>query len=148
MQKRDNYTQNAFTLAEVLITLGIIGVVAAMTIPILMTNIAGAKYRSQFKKTLSNLNQGIRTAQADYDLNFSDLTSNNCTENGGNLASEPSICAFFNSVMKGAWYQRTWSGSFTEVKKYRGNVPTDSDDLECFSSCGSIWQFNDGSTLY
>ena len=27
-----------FTLAEVLITLGIIGIVAAMTIPVLMTN--------------------------------------------------------------------------------------------------------------
>ena len=31
-----NYKKNAFTLAEVLITLGIIGVVAAMTIPSLI----------------------------------------------------------------------------------------------------------------
>lgn len=42
-----------FTLAEVLITLGIIGVVAAMTIPTLIANTNGAKYRSQYKKTLS-----------------------------------------------------------------------------------------------
>lgn len=34
-----NNNKKAFTLAEVLITLGIIGVVAAMTIPTLMTNI-------------------------------------------------------------------------------------------------------------
>ena len=34
-----------FTLAEVLITLGIIGVVAAMTIPTLIANTNGAKYR-------------------------------------------------------------------------------------------------------
>ncbi len=35
-----------FTLAEVLITLGIIGVVAAMTIPTLLANINGQKYRN------------------------------------------------------------------------------------------------------
>ncbi len=37
----------AFTLAEVLITLGIIGVVAAMTIPTLIANIKGARIRTQ-----------------------------------------------------------------------------------------------------
>ena len=35
----------AFTLAEVLITLGIIGVVAAMTIPVLMTTFAKIKLK-------------------------------------------------------------------------------------------------------
>ena len=45
----------AFTLAEVLITLGIIGVVAAMTIPTLMTNIKSTQYLAQFKKSLSKI---------------------------------------------------------------------------------------------
>ncbi len=36
---KEKITQNAFTLSEVLITLGIIGVVAAITLPILITNI-------------------------------------------------------------------------------------------------------------
>ena len=44
-----------FTLAEVLITLGIIGVVAAMTIPTLIANTNSAKFRSQFKKSLSTI---------------------------------------------------------------------------------------------
>ena len=35
----DNFKNNAFTLAEVLITLGIIGVVAALTMSILVSNI-------------------------------------------------------------------------------------------------------------
>ncbi len=39
-----------FTLAEVLITLGIIGVVAAMTIPALMNNVRATKLKSQFNK--------------------------------------------------------------------------------------------------
>ena len=48
---RDGLKFAAFTLAEVLITLGIIGVVAAMTIPNLMANVNGHKFRSQFKKS-------------------------------------------------------------------------------------------------
>ncbi|MBQ8460560.1 type II secretion system protein [bacterium] len=62
----------AFTLAEVLITLGVIGVVAAMTIPTLIANINGQRYRSQFKKSISTLNQAVRMNQANYDTNFAD----------------------------------------------------------------------------
>jgi len=45
----------AFTLAEVLITLGIIGVVAALTLPSLITNIRYKGYAEKFKKTYSVL---------------------------------------------------------------------------------------------
>lgn len=38
--------KNGFTLAEVLITLGIIGVVAAMTIPTLIANTRAAQLKS------------------------------------------------------------------------------------------------------
>ena len=41
-----------FTLAEVLITLGIIGVVAAMTIPTLIQNTNSVKFATQFKKDI------------------------------------------------------------------------------------------------
>lgn len=47
----------AFTLAEVLITLGIIGVVAAITIPALLGNIQDAQLRSAWKKNYSVLAQ-------------------------------------------------------------------------------------------
>lgn len=46
--------KKAFTLAEVLITLGIIGVVAAMTIPVLLVNTTSQKYRSKLKKNYFN----------------------------------------------------------------------------------------------
>ena len=46
-------TFSAFTLAEVLITLGIIGVVAAMTMPTLMNQTQGAQYKTAYKKALS-----------------------------------------------------------------------------------------------
>lgn len=47
------YKKNAFTLAEVLITLGIIGVVAAMTIPTLMMNYQKQVWESKLKKVYS-----------------------------------------------------------------------------------------------
>ena len=41
---------NGFTLAEVLITLGIIGVVVAMTIPTLISKYKHKEYETRFKK--------------------------------------------------------------------------------------------------
>lgn len=61
-----------FTLAEVLITLGIIGVVAAMTIPTLMNNIGSAEIKSKLKKEHSILSQATMSV---------------ASENGGSLQS-------------------------------------------------------------
>lgn len=61
-----------FTLAEVLITLGIIGVVAAMTIPNLNNHLRGKKLQSQFMKTYSELNQAARNFYAQTDMPFRD----------------------------------------------------------------------------
>ena len=57
--------QSAFTLAEVLITLGIIGVVAAMTIPTLMTNIKAQKMRTAFLKQYSVIQQVFKQMESD-----------------------------------------------------------------------------------
>lgn len=52
----------AFTLAEVLITLGVIGVVAAMTMPTLIKSYNEKVTVSKVKKTYSILNQAIQLA--------------------------------------------------------------------------------------
>ena len=49
-----------FALAEVLVTLGIIGVVAAITIPGLINNSKAARLRSQFLKSYSTVQQVFR----------------------------------------------------------------------------------------
>lgn len=49
-----------FTLAEVLITLGVIGVVAAITIPTLIANYQKKVLENQFKSTISILSQGFK----------------------------------------------------------------------------------------
>ena len=58
----------AFTLAEVLITLGIIGVVAAITIPGLMSKYYEIQTVSRLKETYSILNQAIRLASEEEGL--------------------------------------------------------------------------------
>ncbi len=59
----------AFTLAEVLITLGIIGVVAAITIPILSTKVQVKVLENQFKKADAMFQQALKTTfqEAGYD---------------------------------------------------------------------------------
>lgn len=54
-----------FTLAEVLITLGIIGIVAALTMPGLITKCKEMQYRVTYKKVYSSLNQAMKYAQED-----------------------------------------------------------------------------------
>ena len=99
-----------FTLAEVLITLGIIGVVAAMTIPTLIANTNSAKFRSQFKKTLSTMNQAALMGQAQYDMNYADATVSCATTVNERKAAahEPdtdaTICAILNGTLSGKQY--------------------------------------------
>ena len=57
-----NNSQRAFSLAEVLITLGIIGVVAALSIPTLMNNINDAQYKTAYKKAFSVAGQALTSA--------------------------------------------------------------------------------------
>ena len=56
----DNIRRVAFTLAEVLITLGIIGVVAAMTIPTLVANFRKAKVETDLKTSYSILQNLVK----------------------------------------------------------------------------------------
>lgn len=57
--------KKGFTLAEVLITLGIIGVVASITIPVLMNNIQDAQFKTAYKKAYSVANQALQKATSE-----------------------------------------------------------------------------------
>ena len=71
--------RNAFTLAEVLITLGIIGVVAAMTLPTLINSTQAAQFRSQMKKVYTVVGQAMTVTSAldDYDAGQAIVTTYN-----------------------------------------------------------------------
>ena len=74
-----------FTLAEVLITLGIIGVVAAMTIPTLIANTSSTQFKTAYKKTLSTLNQAALMNIALNDYDFSSLVKEPDGKRGANV---------------------------------------------------------------
>ena len=57
--------QFAFTLAEVLITLGIIGIVAAMIMPAIVSKYRKKTVETSLKKTYSTLTQLVRRSEAD-----------------------------------------------------------------------------------
>ncbi len=58
--------KRGFTLAEVLITLAIIGVVAALTIPAVVRNYQKTQTVTQLKKAYSGLNQAMAKAVVEY----------------------------------------------------------------------------------
>ena len=72
--------KNGFTLAEVLITLAIIGVVATLTLPALMTNTQEQQSRTALKKGINTLTEAAQMNQAidgfDY-ATFSTTSTNN-----------------------------------------------------------------------
>jgi type II secretory pathway pseudopilin PulG len=63
-----NHGKVAFTLAEVLITLGIIGVVAAMTLPTLMQNYQKHVIQNQLKKNYAILQNWVEQAETREEL--------------------------------------------------------------------------------
>lgn len=111
-----------FTLAEVLITLGIIGVVAAMTIPTLMNQTNQAEFKTGFKKVVSTLNQAISMNVALDNTDFSLLATGTSGESG-------SVFNMFTSRMN---VIKTTTGADTGSAATAGNY--------------SLY-FNDGMTL-
>ena len=93
--------KSGFTLAEVLITLAIIGVVASMTLPSLNTNIGAARNRAALKKALSTLNGAVRMNEANNGWNFSALTANDELCDAGKLASSKAVTAENSLTMCG-----------------------------------------------
>lgn len=109
MKQQEKYKQFGFTLAEVLITLGIIGVVAAMTIPTLIANTRGAQYKAKYKKAISSIDQSVRLNKANYGWDFAEVEEP-CS--GDDFTTHTpdnkmSVCAIFNGNLTGikGWYR-------------------------------------------
>lgn len=115
-----------FTLAEVLITLGIIGVVAAMTMPTLMNSTQGAQYKAAYKKALSALGQAVTLNVALEDFNFADATTT------GDYAMSKIITSRMNVV-------KTEDGGGLGY-----DVNTDTSSVTSSSDTNYSFYFNDG----
>lgn len=112
--------KRGFTLAEVLITLGIIGVVAAMTIPTLISKIGKRQLESQIKASYATIAQTMRSAEADgVDFDLQIVNNNDAstkewfqTYMAPYLKTEK-VC--YNS--SGCWHKKS------EVRDLSGNLP-------------------------
>lgn len=118
--------KSAFTLAEVLITLGVIGVVAAMTIPTLITNITKKQLESQIKVAYASIQQAMRASIADglgFDMSVQD-------------GNDSSMAEWFNTYMApylkteqvcintaGCWHKKGI------VKTLNGAAPTSDSNI-------------------
>lgn len=87
--------KRAFTLAEVLITLGIIGVVAALTIPTLMSNHRANVTMQKLKKFYSSMSQAQLMAINDY----GEVQNWDFVENGGE-SNNAIVLNWFNKYFK------------------------------------------------
>lgn len=130
-----------FTLAEVLITLAIIGVVAAMTMPTLINNTNGAQFKTAYKKGLSVLSQAVvmNIALDNYDL--SETTTNSTGDD-----STISLYKMFKDRTNGTLM------TSDELDNYKVSVATDGTDSYAESAAVSAtdnytFRFGDGITF-
>ena len=134
---------NAFTLAEVLITLGIIGVVAAMTMPTLMNSTNGAQYKTAYKKALSVLSQAVvlNVALDDYDMSQATETSA-AKATDGNSASLYNLFNNRMNVVKTATTGTGWTASNNSKIKF-----AQTSNYTLFFNDGIVFSFknNDGN---
>ena len=119
------YKKAAFTLAEVLITLGIIGVVAAMTLPSLIQNYQKKALATQTQKFYSTMSQAVKQYMADYgvdDLRNTPLASDNYED-----WDTPEAIASL----------RDFATKYLKVVKECN--PNDEDDNNCFAPVYRLW---------
>ena len=104
----------AFTLAEVLITLGIIGVVAALTLPTLIQNHQKQVYVTQLKKAYSTLGNAFNKMAVDEDV--VDWKQTNCGSSLSTATCMEALTKQMNIVKKkdNSSCSTAWSGDFCD----------------------------------
>lgn len=89
--------KNGFTLAEVLITLAIIGVVATLTLPALMSNTAEQQSIAGFRKIMNSLNEAAQMNGAIDGFGYDVATIGNKSDTANNT---PSLWGLFNERLQ------------------------------------------------
>ncbi len=80
--------KRAFTLAEVLITLGIIGIVAAMTLPALIANHQKTQTATRLKRAYNVISNAIQQAKSEHgDVELWELSSSNDIQASSDFAN-------------------------------------------------------------
>ena len=94
----NNKRKFAFTLAEVLVTLGIIGVVAVLTVPNIISSYQKKVYVAQLQKAYNQLQQVFDLAMVEDEVEYLADTELFQSINGDNLAQNEDQSAFFSKL--------------------------------------------------
>jgi len=141
--------QYAFTLAEVLITLGIIGVVAAMTIPTLVNSYQEKQYVTGLQKFNSALQQAVLLWKNDIDCTddaYTCLTAQNLSDN--TIANFDQIAKFMRISQSTSADPNTVDWLPDNILDYYGNTATSNyGNVSHFGLSSGAFLLNDGTTF-
>ena len=135
----DNIHRVAFTLAEVLITLGIIGIVAAMTIPTLSVNYQKREFASRLSQTFSVLSNAVKMAQVEY----GDIATWGYQKNSGN-----SIESGGNNSQYVKEYAEKYFLPYLRVSKNYGRIKLKDIGYSSFKSKDGRIYYNSNVEIY
>ena len=127
--------RHGFTLAEVLITLTIIGVVATLTLPALMTNTAEQQAKTSLKKGINTLIEAAHMSQAIDGFDYASLTDDSSDKS----EDKQSLYALL-SKRTAVDYGKSGSG---KIPTYQGSATSNSDNYAVFFRDGSALLFNE-----
>ena len=141
--------KNGFTLAEVLITLAIIGVVATLTLPALMTNTAEQQAKTALKKGINTLTEAAQMNQAIAGFDYASLTVAGTSQEDANTQSLYGLLSQRASVD----YQKSKIASNIQLSKKSGDTygsyqggNVDGSNFALFFRDGSSLLFPQGTT--
>lgn len=138
-----------------LITLGIIGVVAAITIPTLLSNVQRKRLQTQFKKTYAEVNVAARTFFAEEDMSVHDFDGEayGSDTSGGNIRSDlvlQRFMSYFKGQTRTTEYKwRAYDSNHKITQKNLNGQPINSYPCDKSSVIlditGRIWAMDDSS---
>lgn len=141
-----NYRKNGFTLAEVLITLGIIGVVAAITMPVVIQKHQEKELAVRIRKLYADVSNALRLSQVevDGDIDYSSIFNPNNT----NLESAIAFSKYFNGAeVCENWQDKKCANLVHRLKyskRYEGGTGKAKDSLITYPAV----VLNNGAMLY
>lgn len=113
-----------FTLAEVLITLGIVGVIASLTMPALMTNVQKNQIGPSFAKAVNSLENSMRYLLASQDARKLDTVCSGKMRDCLKMAMHGTV------TTANASYRTPTGTAYTALDSIKGNAFLTQDGIE------------------
>ena len=146
----------AFTLAEVLITLGIIGVVAAITIPTLVKNYQKTVWVNQLKKSVSTLEQGFQKMLADdgvddlHNTELGQLFANTSDDGGYYSDQEEDVMQKANNIFIKYFNTTRFDFNYSNTNQFwckEHSLLYDKNDKDCVNGDYASIYLSDGAII-